>query len=159
MLTAIRAAQVAVAAVLVVEKGLLLLEDLPVSGRIPRSWGHLAEVLDHRHRPSRQQMSWDKDYGFGPVAIPYRRRPCTMPAALHRDGRSGSRSTGSGHYWSFAGRPLNGSKLEGRLSFKPVRNRSAEWRSRVIGDGRLQAKIYGTSSVDGTRNANCGAII
>ncbi|MDV3482598.1 fructosamine kinase family protein [Sphingobium yanoikuyae] len=69
MLAAIHAARVPVPSVLAIEKGLMLLEDLPASGQIARSWAHLAEVLDHLHRPTRQQYGWDRDHGFGPVAI------------------------------------------------------------------------------------------
>ncbi|WP_313337153.1 fructosamine kinase family protein [Sphingobium yanoikuyae] len=70
MLAAIHATQAPVPSVLAVEKGLMLLEDLPGSGQIARSWAQLAEVLDHLHRPTRQQSGWDRDHGFGPVAIP-----------------------------------------------------------------------------------------
>ncbi len=70
MLAALHTTQVPVPAILAVERGLMLLEELPASGRIACSWGHLAEVLDHLHRPARQQLGWDKDYGFGPVSIP-----------------------------------------------------------------------------------------
>lgn len=69
MLAAIQAAGVPVPAILAVEKGLLLLEELPASGRIARSWSHLADILDHLHRPTGQRVGWDKDYAFGPVAI------------------------------------------------------------------------------------------
>lgn len=69
MLATIRAAGVQVPATLAVEKGLLLLEELPSSGRIARSWGELVDVLDHLHRPTSQRLGWDADYAFGPVAI------------------------------------------------------------------------------------------
>lgn len=69
MLLAMHEADVPVPAILAVEKGLMLLEELPGSGRVARSWGHLADVLDHLHRPTRERLGWDSDYGFGPVAI------------------------------------------------------------------------------------------
>ena len=69
MLAAIQAAGVPVPAILAIENGLLLLEELPGSGRIARSWSDLADILDHLHRPTRQLLGWDKDYAFGPVPI------------------------------------------------------------------------------------------
>ncbi|WP_172451757.1 fructosamine kinase family protein [Sphingobium sp. SA916] len=69
MLSAIRETHAPVPNILAVEKGLLLLEDLPATGQISRSWGHLAEILDHLHAPTGQPYGWDRDYSFGPVAI------------------------------------------------------------------------------------------
>lgn len=69
MLDAIRASAVPVPVVYAAEAGLLLLEDLPASGKLARSWGHLAEILDHLHTPTAQPYGWEQDYAFGPVAI------------------------------------------------------------------------------------------
>lgn len=69
MLAAMQAEGVPVPGILAVDNGLLLLEELPASGRIARSWGNLADILDHLHRPTRQSFGWDRDYAFGPVSI------------------------------------------------------------------------------------------
>ena len=69
MLAAIRETGTPAPHILAVEKGLLLLEDLPATCRITRSWGHLAEILDHLHAPTKQSYGWDRDYGFGPIPI------------------------------------------------------------------------------------------
>jgi len=69
MLETMRVNNVPVPHILAVENGLLILEELPASGRITRSWSHLAEVLDHLHVPASQHYGWPQDYGFGPVDI------------------------------------------------------------------------------------------
>jgi fructosamine-3-kinase len=70
MLAAIAATGTAVPQILAVQDDLLLLEDLPSSGRLARNWAHLAELLDHLHVPSQAAYGWDRDYGFGDVPIP-----------------------------------------------------------------------------------------
>lgn len=69
MVLAICKTDVPVPAMLAVEKGLMLLEDMPSTGPIGRSWGQLADVLDHLHRPTGERLGWDKHYAFGPVTI------------------------------------------------------------------------------------------
>jgi len=70
MLAAIAATGTAVPQILAVQDDLLLLEDLPSSGRLARNWAHLAELLDHLHAQSQVAYGWDRDYGFGDVLIP-----------------------------------------------------------------------------------------
>jgi len=69
MLQVMRATGAPVPTMLAVEKGLLLIEELPATGRLARSWGHLAEILDHLHAPTAEMFGWDQDYAFGQVPI------------------------------------------------------------------------------------------
>lgn len=69
MLAAIRTTGTPAPQVLAVQDDLLVLEDLPTGGRLARNWAHLAELLDRLHAPRRAAYGWDRDYGFGPVAI------------------------------------------------------------------------------------------
>ncbi|WP_374549339.1 fructosamine kinase family protein [Sphingobium yanoikuyae] len=69
MLETMRANNVPVPHILAVENGLLILEERSASGRVTRSWSHLAEVLDHLHALTSQHYGWPQDYGFGPVDI------------------------------------------------------------------------------------------
>lgn len=69
MLQAMRETGAPVPAVLAIEDGLMILEDLPSGGQLSRSWSHLAELLDHLHAPVAQAFGWEEDYGFGDIAI------------------------------------------------------------------------------------------
>lgn len=69
MIEAMRANGVPVPAIYAVEPGLLLMEELPATGRLTRSWSHLAEILDCLHAPASHPFGWDLDYGFGAISI------------------------------------------------------------------------------------------
>lgn len=56
-------------AVLAIDHDLLLLQDMPVGGRLARSWVDVAHVLDHLHGASGSAYGWHRDYAFGRMPI------------------------------------------------------------------------------------------
>lgn len=104
MLTALAGTGIPVLQVLGAERDLLLLSDVPAGGKLSRSWGHLAEILD-------QVMGRRGTATAGTMIMPSAPRRSSIPARTH------------GQPY---GRP---SPRPGRRSVPSVRGASASWPS------------------------------